>query len=245
MSCCPFACLCLSASASASRCAPPFVGCCKASFGPSQLLHPSFVVFSSSFLPLEFPFIVIITVVIHHPPPVHCRHLSPPSAVQQYLIVVSSLSVVHHIIFIVIIMLHIVIIASSSCPLLLLTRSQRPLIDTGRFVVGKKTNDWCPPPPISCRRLQTFPFFSPHRPCPQQAPPRLRVDVGRRGTWAKVSHALFVCYHRGRPSSIVPVISIHRQSSTVHRRIVNPSATSPPQRCCHLQLERLIAVYID
>ncbi len=35
LSCCLFACLCLSASASASRCAPPFAGCWVASLGPS------------------------------------------------------------------------------------------------------------------------------------------------------------------------------------------------------------------
>ena len=88
-----------------------------ASLGPSLLLRPSIVMFSSSFLPLEFPFIIVITDVVHRPLPVCRRHLSPPSPVHQYLIVVSSLlSVVHHIIFIVIIMLNIVIIASSSCP---------------------------------------------------------------------------------------------------------------------------------
>ena len=63
--CCPFACLRLSANASASSCAPPFVGCCVASLGPSLLLRPSIVMFYSSFLPLEFPLVVIITVVIH------------------------------------------------------------------------------------------------------------------------------------------------------------------------------------
>jgi hypothetical protein len=74
-------------------------------------------VFSSSFLPLEFPLIIVITVVVHCPSPVHCRHLSPPSPVQQYLIVVSLSSVVHHVVFmIVVVMLHIVIAASSSRP---------------------------------------------------------------------------------------------------------------------------------
>ncbi len=88
-----------------------------ASLGPTLLLCPSIVMFSSSFLPLEFPFIVIITVVVHCPLPVCRRHLSPPSPVQQYLIVVSSLSsVVHHIIFIVGVILHGVIVASSSRP---------------------------------------------------------------------------------------------------------------------------------
>jgi len=72
--------------------------------------------FSSSFLLLEFPLIVVITVIIHCPSPVRCRHLSPPSPLQQYLIVVSLSSVVHHIVFIVVAMLHIVIIASSSHP---------------------------------------------------------------------------------------------------------------------------------
>jgi hypothetical protein len=38
--------------------------------GPSLLLCPSIVMFSSSFLSLEFPLIVIITVVVHHPSPV-------------------------------------------------------------------------------------------------------------------------------------------------------------------------------
>jgi hypothetical protein len=89
-----------------------------ASLGPSLLLHPSNVVFSSSFLPLEFSLIVVITVVVHRPSPVCHRHLSPPSPVQQYLIVVfvSTLSVVHHIVFIVVIRMHIVIVASSSRP---------------------------------------------------------------------------------------------------------------------------------
>jgi len=134
LSCCPFACLRLSASAPASSCAPPFVGCCVASLGPSLLLRPSIVVFSSSFLPLEFPLIAIITVVVHRPSPIRRRHLSPPSPVQQYLIVVSSSSFVHHIVFIVIVMLHVVIVASSSCPPLLLAGSHRPLPDAGWFL---------------------------------------------------------------------------------------------------------------
>ena len=158
--CCPFACLCLSASASASSCAPPFVGCCMASLGPSLLLCPSNVVFSSSFPPLEFPLIVVITVVVHRPSPVCLRHLSPPSPVQQYLIVVLS-SVVRYIVYVLVVMLHVVMVASSSrLPLLLSAGSHRPLPDSGWFlfvrrshcrrsVVGKQTNDWCPPPPIS------------------------------------------------------------------------------------------------
>ena len=72
--------------------------------------------FSSSFLPLEFPLIIVITVVVHRLSPVRCHHLSPPSPLQQYFIVVSLSSVIHHIIFIVVVMLHIVIIASSSQP---------------------------------------------------------------------------------------------------------------------------------
>ena len=226
-----------------------------ASLGPSLLIRPSIVVFSSSFLPLEFPLTIVITVVVHRPLPVCRCHLSPPSPVQQFLIVVSLSSVVHHIIFIVVVMFHVVIVASSSCPPLLLAGSHHPLPDAGWFlfvryshrrrsVVGKQTNDWCPPPPISRRRRQTFPFFSPHHPCPQ-APPCLCVDVGRRGAQEKVSHALSDCCHCGRPSSIVLIVSIRHQSSTVHRRVVSPSATSPPQHCCHLRLKRLIVVYID
>jgi hypothetical protein len=95
-----------------------------------------------------------------------------------------------------------------------------------RSVIGKQTNDWCPLPPISCRCCQTFPFFAPHCPCPQ-VPPPLWVDVGRRGAWVKVSYALFDCCHRGRPSSIVPIISIRRQSSTVHRRVISRATALP------------------
>jgi len=97
---------------------------------PSLLLHPSIVVFSSSFPPLEFPLIIVITVVIHRLSPVRRRHLSPPSPVQQYLIVVSSSSVVYHIVFIVVVMLHIVIVASS----LLLAGSHHPLPNAGWFL---------------------------------------------------------------------------------------------------------------
>jgi len=136
LSCCPFACLCLSTSASASSCVPPFVGCRMASLGPSLLLRPSIVVFSSSFLPLEFPLIIVITVVVHRLSPICRRHLSPPSPVQQYLIVVLSSSVVHHIVFIIVIMLHVVIVASSSCPPLLLAGLHRPLPDAGWFLLS-------------------------------------------------------------------------------------------------------------
>ena len=119
-------------------------------------------------------------------------------------------------------------------PPLLLAGSHCPLPDAGWFlfvrcshcrrsVVGKQTNN---------------------RPYPQ-VPSRLWVDVGRRGARAKVSHALFDCCHHGCPSSIVSIVSIHRESFTVHRRVVSPSATSPPQHYCHLRLKRLIVVYID
>ena len=163
-----------------------------------------------------------------------CHRHSPPSPMQQCLIIVSLLSVVHHIFFIFAVMLHVVIIASFSCPPLLLAGLHCPLPDAvwflfvrcshcHRSVVGKQTNN-CP--------------------CPQ-APTRLWVDVGRRGARTKVSHALFDCCHRGCPSSVVPIVSIRHQSSTVHHRVVSPSATSPPQHCCHLRLKRLIVVYID
>jgi hypothetical protein len=150
------------------------------------------------------------------------------------LIVVSLSSFVHNIVFIFTVLLHVVIVASSSCPPLLLAGSHCPLPDAGWFLFVRCSH---------CRRSVVGKQPNNH-PCPH-APQRLWVDVGRRGAQAKVSHAMFDCCHRGCPSSIVPIVSIHRQLSTVHHRVISPSATSPPQHSCHLRLERLIVVYID
>ena len=172
----------LSASASASSCAPPFVGCCVASLGPSLLLRPSIVMFYSSFLPLEFPLIVVISLllsIVRCPsPPPSFSSLSRAAIFDCCVIVVCRpsyrLHCRHHVA-----RCHHCLLLS---PPLLLAGSHRPLPDAvfvlfvrcshcRRSVVGKQANN---------------------RPCPQ-APPRLWVDIGRRGTWAKVSHALFDC----------------------------------------------------